>query len=60
MGNELPLSPISPAEIRAPAGTLAGVSGFQVHFASTDIPPRRYTQVPRGHESRGIETNLMD
>ena len=26
-----------PAEIRAPAGTLAGVSGFQVHFSSRDV-----------------------
>ena len=32
-----PRFPDFPAEIRAPAGTLAGVSGFQVHFASTDI-----------------------
>src|SRR5262249_58465826 len=32
-----PPSPASPAEIRAPAGTLAGVSGFQVHFSSRDI-----------------------
>src|SRR3990172_3910510 len=32
-----PPLPASPAEIRAPAGTLAGVSGFQIHFASHDI-----------------------
>jgi len=36
-GNDLATLPDFPAEIRAPAGTLAGVSGFQVHFASTDI-----------------------
>jgi 2-oxoglutarate ferredoxin oxidoreductase subunit alpha len=36
-GNDLSTLPDFPAEIRAPAGTLAGVSGFQVHFASTDI-----------------------
>jgi len=36
-GNDLSTFPDFPAEIRAPAGTLAGVSGFQVHFASTDI-----------------------
>ena len=29
--------PTIPAEIRAPAGTLAGVSGFQIHFSSKDI-----------------------
>jgi len=36
-GNDLATLPDYPAEIRAPAGTLAGVSGFQVHFASEDI-----------------------
>ena len=36
-GNDLATLPDFPAEIRAPAGTLAGVSGFQVHFASSDI-----------------------
>jgi 2-oxoglutarate ferredoxin oxidoreductase subunit alpha len=37
MGNDLGTLPDYPAEIRAPAGTLYGVSGFQVHFSSTDI-----------------------
>src|SRR5262245_11644714 len=36
-GNDLATFPDFPAEIRAPAGTLPGVSGFQVHFASTDV-----------------------
>jgi 2-oxoglutarate ferredoxin oxidoreductase subunit alpha len=36
-GNDLSTFPDFPAEIRAPAGTLPGVSGYQVHFASTDI-----------------------
>jgi 2-oxoglutarate ferredoxin oxidoreductase subunit alpha len=36
-GNDLSTFPDFPAEIRAPAGTLAGVSGFQIHFASSDI-----------------------
>jgi 2-oxoglutarate ferredoxin oxidoreductase subunit alpha len=36
-GNDLSTFPDFPAEIRAPAGTLAGVSGFQIQFASTDI-----------------------
>ncbi len=37
VGNDLATFPDFPAEIRAPAGTLAGVSGFQVHFASSEI-----------------------
>ena len=36
-GCDVATFPDFPAEIRAPRGTLAGVSGFQVHFASTDI-----------------------
>ena len=36
-GNDLSTLPDFPAEIRAPAGTLAGVSGFQIHFSSHDI-----------------------
>ena len=37
IGNDLVTLPDFPAEIRAPAGTLAGVSAFQIHFASRDI-----------------------
>src|SRR3989475_5042545 len=37
LGNDVSTFPDFPAEIRAPAGTLAGVSGFQVHFSSHDI-----------------------
>jgi 2-oxoglutarate ferredoxin oxidoreductase subunit alpha len=36
-GNDLSTFPDFPAEIRAPAGTLAGVSGFQIHFSSRDV-----------------------
>src|SRR5919108_2177566 len=36
-GNDLATLPDFPAEIRAPAGTPAGVSAFQIHFASRDI-----------------------
>src|SRR3984957_4485492 len=36
-GNDLATFPDYPAEIRAPAGTLPGVSGFQVHFSSSDV-----------------------
>lgn len=37
LGNDLSTLPNFPAEIRAPAGTLPGVSSFQIHFADTDI-----------------------
>jgi 2-oxoglutarate ferredoxin oxidoreductase subunit alpha len=37
MGNDLATFPDYPAEIRAPAGTIPGVSGFQVRFSSSDI-----------------------
>lgn len=36
-GNDLATFPDFPAEIRAPAGTLAGVSGFQIHFSSSAV-----------------------
>src|SRR3972149_8710847 len=36
-GNDLATFPDYPAEIRAPAGTLPGVSGFQIHFSSTEV-----------------------
>ena len=36
-GNDLATLPNFPAEIRAPAGTIAGVSSFQVHIADWDI-----------------------
>ncbi len=37
LGNDLATFPDYPAEIRAPVGTTAGVSGFQVHFGSREI-----------------------
>jgi len=37
VGNDLSTLPDFPAEIRAPAGTTYGVSGFQIHFGSQDI-----------------------
>src|SRR5690606_19158256 len=36
-GNDLSTFPDFPAEIRAPAGTTYGVSGFQINFSSQDI-----------------------
>ncbi len=35
--NDLATFPDFPAEIRAPAGTTYGVSGFQIHFSSDDV-----------------------
>ena len=37
LGNDISTLPDFPAEIRAPAGSLAGVSGYQIHFSSTPI-----------------------
>ena len=37
LGNDIATLPNYPAEIRAPQGTLPGVSSFQVHFADYDI-----------------------
>ncbi|HLW66047.1 MAG TPA: 2-oxoacid:acceptor oxidoreductase subunit alpha [Gemmataceae bacterium] len=37
LGNDISTFPDFPAEIRAPAGTLAGVSGYQIQFSSSDI-----------------------
>src|SRR5512140_3608475 len=36
-GNDLATFPDYPAEIRAPAGTLPGVRGFQIHFGASDV-----------------------
>src|SRR6202158_4472828 len=36
-GNDLATFPDYPSEIRAPAGTVAGVSGYQIQFSSNDI-----------------------
>ena len=38
LGNDISTYPDFPAEIRAPAGTIPGVSGFQVMFSRDDIP----------------------
>jgi len=37
MGNDISTFPDFPAEIRAPQGTVAGISGFQVHFGSSEV-----------------------
>jgi 2-oxoglutarate ferredoxin oxidoreductase subunit alpha len=37
VGNDLSTLPDFPAEIRAPAGTVYGISGFQIHFSSDQV-----------------------
>ena len=37
MGNDISTFPDFPAEIRAPQGTVAGISGFQINFGATEI-----------------------
>ena len=48
-GNDLRTFPDYPAEIRAPAGTLAGVSAFQINFASKEIHTPAIARIGRSH-----------
>jgi 2-oxoglutarate ferredoxin oxidoreductase subunit alpha len=60
-GNDLSTFPDFPAEIRAPAGSLAGVSGFQVHFASEDIrTPADHPDVLVALNPAALRANLDD
>lgn len=60
-GNDLSTLPDFPAEIRAPAGTLAGVSGFQVNFASHEIfTPGDDLDVLVAMNPAALKTNLND
>ncbi|MDX1523668.1 MAG: 2-oxoacid:acceptor oxidoreductase subunit alpha, partial [Anaerolineae bacterium] len=60
-GNDISTLPDFPAEIRAPAGTLAGVSGFQVNFSSEDIlTPGDAPQVLVAMNPAALKTNLPD
>ena len=53
-GNDIATFPDFPAEIRAPRGTKAGVSGFQIHFSSKDIfTPGDTVDCAGGDESGG-------
>jgi 2-oxoglutarate ferredoxin oxidoreductase subunit alpha len=59
LGNDLATLPDFPAEIRAPAGTLHGVSAFQIHFASRDIlTPGDYPDVLVAMNPAALKTNL--
>jgi 2-oxoglutarate/2-oxoacid ferredoxin oxidoreductase subunit alpha len=61
LGNDLATTPNFPAEIRAPAGTLAGVSAFQIHFASKDIlTPGDEPDVLVAMNPAALKANLYD
>lgn len=61
VGNDLSTFPDYPSEIRAPAGTLAGVSGFQINFSSRDI--RTHGDTPSvlvAMNPAALKTNIKD
>jgi 2-oxoglutarate/2-oxoacid ferredoxin oxidoreductase subunit alpha len=61
LGNDLATLPDFPAEIRAPAGTLHGVSAFQIHFSSSDIlTPGDHPTVLVAMNPAALKTNLHD
>ena len=61
LGNDISTLPNFPAEIRAPAGTLPGVSSFQVHFAAYDIlPPGDAPNVLVAMTPAALKANLAD
>src|SRR5207253_208504 len=60
-GNDVATFPDFPAEIRAPAGSLPGVSGFQLHFADHDIlTPGDQPDVLVVMNPAALKTNLLD
>jgi 2-oxoglutarate ferredoxin oxidoreductase subunit alpha len=60
-GNDLSTLPDFPAEIRAPAGTLAGVSGFQLNFSSREVfTPGDDLDVLVAMNPAALKTNLGD
>jgi 2-oxoglutarate ferredoxin oxidoreductase subunit alpha len=60
-GNDLSTLPDYPAEIRAPAGTLAGVSGFQIHFSCEDIrTPADHPDVLVSFNPAALRANIED
>jgi 2-oxoglutarate/2-oxoacid ferredoxin oxidoreductase subunit alpha len=61
LGNDLSTLPDFPAEIRAPAGSLPGVSGFQIHFSDHDIlTPGDAPNVLVAMNPAALRTNLKD
>src|SRR5512134_3998126 len=60
-GNDLSTLPDFPAEIRAPAGTLPGVSGFQISFSSYDIhTPGDQPDALVAFNPAALKVNLQD
>ncbi|MDT7609390.1 2-oxoacid:acceptor oxidoreductase subunit alpha [Pseudonocardia sp. Cha107L01] len=60
-GNDLATQPNFPAEIRAPAGTMPGVSSFQLHFADYDIlTPGDRPDVLVAMNPAALKANLTD
>ncbi len=60
-GNDLATFPDFPAEIRAPAGTLGGVSGFQIQFSSGDVfTPGDSPNVLVAMNPAALKVNLAD
>ncbi len=61
VGNDIATLPNFPAEIRAPAGTVAGVSSFQLHFADYDIfSPGDQPDVLVAMNAAALKANLGD
>src|SRR3954451_12160618 len=61
LGNDLSTLPDYPAEIRAPAGSLPGVSGFQIHFSDHDIlTPGDRADVLVAMNPAALRANLKD
>jgi 2-oxoglutarate ferredoxin oxidoreductase subunit alpha len=61
IGNDLSTLPDFPAEIRAPAGSLPGVSGFQIHFSDHDIlTPGDNPNVLVAMNPAALRTNVKD
>ena len=60
-GNDISTLPDFPAEIRAPAGSLPGVSGFQISFSSNDIhTPGDQPDVLVAMNPAALKTNVVD
>ncbi|HSK94736.1 MAG TPA: 2-oxoacid:acceptor oxidoreductase subunit alpha [Candidatus Angelobacter sp.] len=60
-GNDISTLPDFPAEIRAPAGSLPGVSGFQISFSSADIhTPGDQPDVLVAMNPAALKTNIVD
>jgi 2-oxoglutarate/2-oxoacid ferredoxin oxidoreductase subunit alpha len=60
-GNDISTLPDFPAEIRAPAGSLPGVSGFQISFSSSEIhTPGDRPDVLVAMNPAALKTNIMD